>query len=142
MIRVYEIAPMGAPRQSRKDAWAPSPAVLRYRAYRDEIRLRIKECDLPDEFFHVVFLVKMPKTWPKRKKNQLHLTRHMAKPDKDNLEKGLFDSVFRNKEDAHIWNSTSTKLWAHEGMIAISDRFLDFTGQFLPFDFEEAVRRG
>ena len=135
-ISVFAIPPTAAPRQSRRDRWAPSKAVLEYRAFRDEVGLKIKE--LPDDFFHAVFLIEMPKSWPDRKKNEMAGEPHTTTPDKDNLEKALIDAVYRGRSDAHVWNTASTKLWAYHGAILIADDYLPFFE--LPVDLAELVR--
>ena len=135
-ISVFAIPPTAAPRQSRRDRWAPSKAVLEYRAFRDEVALKIKE--LPDDFFHAVFLIEMPKSWPERKKKQMSGEPHTTTPDKDNLEKALIDAVYRGRSDAHVWNTASTKLWAYHGAILIADDYLPFFE--LPVDLAELVR--
>jgi Holliday junction resolvase RusA-like endonuclease len=135
-IQVVAIDPTPAPRQSRRDRWRPSPSVARYRAYRDEIALTIRE--LPADFFHVVFLLPMPRSWSDRKKSELAGWPHTGTPDKDNLEKGLIDAVYRNRDDSHVWNTASTKLWAYQGAIVISDDFLPIFE--LPVDLAELVR--
>lgn len=122
MIRVFAITPTPAPRQKRSDLWKPTPSVKRYRAFRDEVALKIKE--LPPDFFHAVFLLPMPASWPKTKKRDWVGRPHRGKPDKDNLEKGLIDAVYRDRDDAHVWNSASIKIWSYDGAILISDEFL------------------
>ena len=123
MILVYPVTPAPAPRQTRSDIWNPSGQVVRYRAFRDEINLRIK--DLPKGFYHVVFIIPMPKSWSKKKRREMTGKPHKSKPDKDNLEKALVDAVFRGRDDAHVWNSASSKLWGYSGSIIISDCFLN-----------------
>jgi Holliday junction resolvase RusA-like endonuclease len=135
-IRVFDIPPTPAPRQSRRDAWAPSKAVLRYRAFRDEVALKIKE--LPEDFFHVVFLIPVPASWSQKKKLEHIGTPHTGKPDKDNLEKALVDAVYRNRDDGHVWNTASTKLWSGYPAIIIADDYLPFYE--IPVDLGELVR--
>ena len=123
MIRIFDIAPTPAPRQNKRDTFKPSPSVLRYRAFRDEVALKIK-VPPPLEFYHVVFLLAMPASWSHLKKRQHVGKPHLVKPDKDNLEKALIDALYRNADDAHVWNSASTKLWAYDGTIVISDQLI------------------
>jgi len=135
-IQAFDITPTPAPRQSRRDKWAPSKAVQVYRAFRDEVAWKIRT--LPEDFFHVVFLLPMPASWSDRKKSEHVGTPHRGKPDKDNLEKALVDAIFRNADDAHVWNTASTKLWAYQGAILISDDPIPFLE--LPVDLAELVR--
>ncbi len=127
MVYVYPINPVPAPRQVGRDAWKPSPPVLRYRAFRDECTLR--GVKIPLEFHHAIFVLSMPATWSATKKALNEGRRHQSKPDRDNLEKALLDACCPS--DAHIWNGQTTKLWGRRGMIIVSDRAL---GIVEPFD--------
>jgi Holliday junction resolvase RusA-like endonuclease len=135
-IRIYPITPSPYVRQTRADKWKKRPSVLKYRAFRDEVALHIKE--LPADFFHVVFLIPVPMSWSEKKKAKMIGRPHLGTPDKDNLEKGLFDAVYRFGDDGHIWNSSSTKLWAGIGAIIIADDYLPFFE--IPVDLAELVR--
>lgn len=135
-IQVFDIAPSPYVRQSQADKWRKRPSVLKYRAFRDEVALRIKE--LPEDFFHVVFLIQVPASWSEKKKRD-HIGRpHLGKPDKDNLEKGLLDAIYRGRDDAHVWNTASTKLWSGYPAIIIADDYLPFYE--IPVDLAELVR--
>jgi len=120
MVYVYPINPCPAPRQVGRDAWNPSPPVLRYRAFRDECTLR--GVAIPLEFHHAIFVLQMPATWSARKRAEHEGRRHQSKPDRDNLEKALLDACCPS--DAHIWNGQTTKLWGARGLIIVSDRAL------------------
>lgn len=122
----YPITPTAAPRQVKKDAWRPSPAVERYRTFRDDVGWR--KVQLPVGFFHVVFFMPMPKSWSETRKARFAFRPHERTPDKDNLEKALVDAVYRGRSDAHVWHSASTKLWSFEAAILISDRFIQALG--------------
>ncbi len=135
-LQVIGVTPRPAPRQSQRDKWKPSKAVLEYRAFRDEIGYKLKE--LPADFFHAVFLLPMPRSWSEKKKSENAGWPHLPKPDKDNLEKGLIDAVYRNRDDSHVWNTASTKLWAYHGAILISTDFIPIFE--LPVDLAELVR--
>lgn len=135
-LQVIDVSPRAAPRQSRRDKWKPSKAVIEYRAFRDAIGYKINE--LPADFFHVVFLLPMPRSWSQRQRNETAGWPHQGTPDKDNLEKALIDAVYRNRDDSHVWNTASTKLWAYHGAILIADDYLPFLE--LPVDLAELVR--
>lgn len=135
-IQVFDIIPSPYVRQTRADKWKKRAVVLKYRAFRDEVAIRIRE--LPEDFFHVVFLLPMPASWSEKKKREHVGHPHTGKPDKDNLEKGLLDAIFRGRDDAHIWNTASTKLWSYHGAILIADDYLAFLE--IPVDLAELVR--
>lgn len=125
MIRIYPIDCMGAPRQVQKDKWRPSPQVQRYRAFKDE--LRIKGLQIPEPFHHMVFVQAMPASWGKSQRLAHEGMPHRQKPDRDNLEKAVLDTYFG--EDAHIWNGATTKIWGKVGVLLVSDRWIRFTGE-------------
>lgn len=116
---------MGAVRQGRGDRWRPSPAVLRYRAYRDE--LKIKGVTLPaGAFAHMVFVLPMSPSWSAKKRAAMEGFPHLYKPDRDNLEKAVLDALL--DDDAHIWNGSTSKFWGRQGLLLISDGPIWFSG--------------
>lgn len=116
-MMVYPIVPVPAPRQVNSDKWRPTARVLRYRAFRDEVRLR-KVC-IPESGFHVVFTLPMPQSWSQKKKREMDGRPHKQKPDVDNLVKALLDAIYG--DDSHVWDGRMTKVWGQQGQIAISD---------------------
>lgn len=122
MIRLYPVTPSPAPRQVQKDRWRPSPRVLRYRAYRDE--LTMKGLRIPEPFHHIVFVLPMFETWSAKKKAEHEGRPHQQTPDRDNLEKAVLDTAYG--EDCHIWHGATTKLWGRRGVLLVSDTFIHF----------------
>ena len=60
----------------------------------------------------------MPKSWSRKKREQLDGQPHLQKPDLDNLAKALLDAFYRDRDDAHVWRfSAIEKRWAEEGCI-------------------------
>lgn len=88
---------------------------MRYRAFADEVRLL--GITLPDHGWHVTFVLPMPKSWSKRKREAMDGRPHQQTPDKDNLEKALLDALFQ--DDCHIWDGRVTKRWGEQGQIII-----------------------
>ncbi|WP_372809350.1 RusA family crossover junction endodeoxyribonuclease [Litorivivens sp.] len=111
----YPITPMGKPRMTRSDKWKQRPAVMRYRSFKDEVRLH--GLTVPESGAHIMFVLPMPKSWSKKRKAEMNGKPHQSKPDIDNLTKALFDAIF--EDDAHIWDHRSTKVWGDEGAIFI-----------------------
>jgi Holliday junction resolvase RusA-like endonuclease len=118
MIKAYNIKPTSEPRQSRRDKFNPTLAVQRYRAFRDECRL--KGVSVSDTYYHVIFFIKVSGSWSNKKKKDHFFTPHKFKPDKDNLEKALLDAVFP-EDDSHIFDGRVSKFWAPENMIVVSE---------------------
>lgn len=114
-MKSYDITPVAKPRMTRRDKWEKRSAVLRYRAFADEVRLKIKSIPVP---YHVVFVIPMPKSWTAKRKNEMAGQPHEQKPDKDNLEKALLDALF--PDDSGVWDGRVTKLWGEAGRICVS----------------------
>ena len=113
-VVVYPITPVPKPRMTRRDRWAKRPCVLRYWAFKDEVRLRGVTLPIP---YHVTFVLPMPASWPASKRAALNGTPHMCPPDKDNLEKGLLDALFKN--DAAVHDGRVSKVWGERGEIRV-----------------------
>ena len=115
-FKVYPITPMGAPRMTRADAWRVPvrDCVARYRAFKDEVRLRAVSLENGDR---VVFVLPMPVSWSKKKKAEMCGKPHQQKYDLDNLCKALMDALFQ--DDSHIWKLSIEKIWGYTGEIRI-----------------------
>lgn len=112
----YDITPVGKPRMTHRDRRGDKrPAVAKYHAFKDEVRL--KKVKLAYWGEHYIFSIPMPKSWSKTKKMMHYGTPHMQTPDTDNLVKALLDAVF--DDDSKVWDFRATKLWAYEGEIEV-----------------------
>lgn len=109
--------PVAKPRMTQRDKWMKRPCVLRYRAYRDELRLRIPN-DVDLNGAALCFGIPMPKSWSKKKRKEMCGRPHQQKPDLDNLLKGLLDALYINDETVHRL-SDLRKVWANEGFVRI-----------------------
>ena len=116
-MQIYPIVPMGKPRMTRADKWKKRPEVMRYRAFCDEVRLR--GVVLPESGAHITFVLPMPASWSKKKRQQHNGQPHQAKPDCDNMLKALMDALY--EDDAHIWDCRITKVWGEFGQIIIRE---------------------
>jgi Holliday junction resolvase RusA-like endonuclease len=104
--KVYPIAPVPKPRMTQRDKWKKRPCVLRYRAFKDKVR--VYRVTLPQPC-RVVFWLPMPRSWTDTEKRAHDGQPHQQKPDLDNLLKALGDAVHSN--DAHLWNIQAEKRW-------------------------------
>ena len=111
---IYDITPIPKPRQTRSDKWKKRPCVLRYRAFSDECRLKIKS--LPGSF-HVTFIIPMPNSWSKKAKICNDHTLHLHRGDADNYLKSLLDALC--DDDSYIADVRVTKVWGYKGAIKI-----------------------
>ena len=113
---VYNIVPNTKPRMTRSDKWKQRPCVMKYRAFKDEVRLN--KVELP-ESYHVVFVMPMPGSWSKKKRATMDNQPHKQTPDKDNMEKALLDAIYG--DDSHKWDGRVTKVWGKVGQIIVME---------------------
>lgn len=113
LMQWYDIAPMGKPRETQSDKWNKRPVVLRFRAFRDFIRLKTT-IDVPKHGLWIVFNMEIPKS---RRKEGLAGKPHDQKPDLDNCVKALKDSLW--DEDRDVWDYHVTKYWSEKPSIEI-----------------------
>jgi len=97
------------------DKWKKRPSVLRYRAFRDEVKL--KGVKLYESGMHITFVMPMANSWSEKKKAAHDGMPHRQKPDFDNLAKALFDAVY--EDDSHIHDVRISKVWGRSGKIII-----------------------
>lgn len=112
---------MGAPRMTRADAWKKRPVVLRYWEFKDELRRQAAEARFvfPNAGAYIVFHIPMPASWSKKERDRMRGMPHQSKPDGDNLEKALLDTLL--EEDCRVWHIAGReKRWADEGCIEIT----------------------
>ena len=113
---------------TRRDKWKQRPCVMKYYAFKDQVREAGLE--LPESGYHIIFCIPMTKSWSEIKKNKMRFTPHRQTPDKDNLEKALLDSLF--KDDSHIWDGRVSKVWSNRGaIIVITGLDILYIGDFL-----------
>ncbi|MDP9364397.1 MAG: RusA family crossover junction endodeoxyribonuclease [Chloroflexota bacterium] len=124
---VLDVAPVAKPRMTQRDRWAERPAVLRYRAYCDELRAKAGEAGYGvGGVLRVRFALPMPASWSRAKRTRHDGAPHRGKPDVDNLCKGLMDCLL--KDDAGVWRLEAEKVWAERGAIAVWQGDGDGTG--------------
>ena len=110
----YPIEPVAKPRMTQRDKWKKRPCVLRYRAFKDQCRVRRVKLPQP---CRVVFHMPMPRSWTESERSAFDGLPHTQRPDLDNLVKALGDAVC--KEDSHLWSIRAEKRWAYHGAIEI-----------------------
>ena len=114
---ILNVAPCSKPRMTQRDRWKKRQCVVDFFAFRDRIKQELKKKDaslILDPPFNwdeldIVFLVPMPKSWSKKKKDLMAGKPMQQRPDIDNYLKGLFDAT--HEEDSSIWKVTASKIW-------------------------------
>ena len=111
----YDICPVPKPRQTQADKWQKRPAVLRYRAFADECRL--KKVVVPPTGAWVLFSMPVPKRIAEADKQARLGQPHRQRPDIDNLLKALLDALYH--DDSGVSDIRATKVWAENGSITV-----------------------
>jgi Holliday junction resolvase RusA-like endonuclease len=114
------IEPMGAPRMTQADKWKQRPCVMRYRAFKDQVRLavgnRVQDAVIADFSWKAFF--EPPPSWSKKKRAAAMGTQHRSKPDRDNIDKALLDALF--EDDKGIAAGRIEKLWGEPARIELT----------------------
>ncbi len=102
---------------TQADKWKKRPSVLRYRAFADELRLKLRR-DFDFNSCQVEFIIPMPKSWKADKKAKMCAQPHTQTPDLDNLLKALLDA--HTDDDSGIHTISVRKCWGYKGNIIIT----------------------
>ena len=111
---IIEIDPIAKPRMTQRDKWAKRDCVLKYYAFKDELKLQVPNKFRPEKVV-LVFNMPMPKSWSDKKKEKMCCKPHQVKPDIDNLIKGFLDALY--EKDQVVYDVKAAKFWAREGFI-------------------------
>lgn len=116
---IARVVPVGKPRMTQRDKWKKRPAVMRYRAFADQLRLcanaagftreRLKDVAVLDW----VAYLPMPASWSSKKREAMRGQPHRQKPDRDNLDKAILDSLF--DDDCGVYAGRLVKRWDDGG---------------------------
>jgi len=98
---------------TQRDSWKKRPVVLRYWAYRDQLREQAKKMffEVPAAGIHLVFRLPVPKSYSKKLRATLLGHPCQEKPDVDNLMKAFLDALC--EDDAYVWDARVSKIY-HE----------------------------
>jgi Holliday junction resolvase RusA-like endonuclease len=106
---------------TQRDVWKKRPAVVRYRAFCDDIRAYAAQLgfEFPACGAEVVFHIPMPVSWSKKKRREMEGKPHQQKPDLDNCLKALKDALL--EDDSVVWHLSSLeKRWSTDGRIVVT----------------------
>ena len=111
------ITPCPSPRMNQNTD-RKKPPIQRYFSFREKLQALIKPSEICWEPLSIQFMIPMPSSWSKKKKQQMYLQKHLPKPDLDNLIKAFKDSLL--KEDSKVWcYGAMNKVWSYEGRIIV-----------------------
>ena len=101
--------PVGKPRMTQRDKWAERPAVVKYRAWADRARATAPSIILEPKDVSWTAYFDLPASYSKKKRAALAGQPHRLKPDRDNMDKAVLDSLFA--QDCTVSDGTLRKRW-------------------------------
>ena len=117
---MYELVinPRPKPRMTRADKWKKRPVVVKYFDFCNKLRAMCTKLDYrPGDKVSLIFYIPMPKSWSKKKREEMLGKPHKQKPDIDNLCKAFLDALL--EEDSFVFSLTAEKYWSSQGSIVI-----------------------
>lgn len=114
----------GKPRMTQRDKWAKRPCVVRYRAWADLCRLMAGKLPPADRVtgLHWTAFYAPPKSWSKAKREAAIGRLHRGKPDRDNVDKAVLDSLFPAGDSA-IAAGMIAKRWGEPARLEVVIEF-------------------
>jgi Holliday junction resolvase RusA-like endonuclease len=116
------IEPMGKPRMTQRDKWFKRKSVTRYWSYAAKLRSEFPNpiVDPVEVSWKAYFSI--PKSWSKKKRAEHAGKPHRSKPDRDNVDKGILDALW--KDDSRIAKGRLEKFW-DDGLGARIELFVE-----------------
>lgn len=118
---VWVVDPIGKPRMTRRDKWLQPPRkpVRQYFEFKNGVQLYA----LRDNYtvtvpLSLTFVIPMPASWSKKKREQMNGQPHESTPDLDNMIKAFKDALCDRDEHVHTYGSMK-KIWGEQGQIII-----------------------
>lgn len=115
-----KVKPIGAVRLVHSDKWRKRPVAVKYFQYKEELKWKALNYVVKNELY-LLFLLPIPESWTKKKKNELVYTKHQQRPDTDNLVKAVKDALM--KEDSTVYLECAFKFWGPHGKILFFECF-------------------
>tara|TARA_R110000737_G_scaffold315552_1_gene325584 strand:- start:39 stop:536 length:498 start_codon:yes stop_codon:yes gene_type:complete len=113
------IIPVAKPRMTQSDKWKKRPATDKYWKYKKELNTLCYICRwTPKEVLDIRFIIPMPISWSKKKKEKYDGQPHKQRPDLDNLVKAFKDALLIEDSHVHTYGNI-TKKWGRKGQIIV-----------------------
>ena len=131
---VWDIDPIPKPRMTQRDKWLKPmrKPVRQYFFYKTAlISLSIKHKYVLTNPLSIIFVIVMPKSWSKKKRERMNFQPHESKPDLDNLLKGFKDALCENDSFVHTYDQIK-KVWGDRGQIIIRNNYGEINNGQIP----------
>jgi len=113
------ITPVAKPRMTQSDKWKKRPPVVKYWKFKDNLKLLCHLCrwEIREEL-DITFVIPMPISWSKKKKEKYDNQPHKQTPDLDNLVKAFKDALLEQDSAVHTYENIK-KVWGRKGQIIL-----------------------
>jgi len=119
-VFVYDGKPVAKPRMVRSDKYKKRPVVMNYWAFKNKIQLQAKQQGFKvNNAYKVTFVMPMPESLSKAKKDEYNGNPHQVRPDLDNMLKAVNDCLL--EEDSAVYYTVAKKIWGKHGKIIIEN---------------------
>jgi len=116
---IFPVSPFPKPRMTQRDRWKKRPVVVKYHIYKDSMNHYANEYNYcVDNVLSLTFIIPFPKSYSKKKKQELRGKPHILRPDLDNLLKAFKDALCKEDSYVHTYE-TIKKIWGDEGQIVV-----------------------
>lgn len=109
------LEPVPKPRMTQRDKWAKRPAVVRYYAFCDSLRVLYTK-EVPP-VLALRFNITMPRSWSQKKRLEMEGKPHQQRPDIDNLIKAFLDALC--EDDSYVYSIKGEKYWSLQGSLEV-----------------------
>lgn len=115
-VYTFNVEPNTKPRMTRSDKWKQRPCVMKYRLFKDKLKLEAKRLGYKvGGRFEINFDMPMPESWSKKEKSLMIYQPHTQAPDLDNMIKAFLDALC--DDDSFVHTVNASKKWHTVGQI-------------------------
>src|ERR1700743_2139947 len=124
-ILFIAVPPCSAPRMTRRDAIFINPnhedpkkrqraPVTKYFAFKTAFKNEADRMNVKlTEVLNICFIIPMPQSWSKNKRDKMRYEPHKQRPDRDNYLKAVQDAF--GGDDGFVWDGRTLKIWGETG---------------------------
>ena len=122
--------PMGKPRMTRRDKWHKRECATRYWEFAERLRAAAGTVPPVETVIDLSWTATFepPVSWSKKRRVAAMNELHRSKPDRDNIDKAVLDSLYPGGDSA-IAQGTLIKVWGWEASLEVVIRFISSGGQ-------------
>lgn len=111
--------PVAKPRMTQSDKWKKRKATEKYWKFKKDLQILCYVASWkPKEDLDVTFVIPMPLSWSRVKREKMDGQPHTSRPDLDNLIKAFKDALLEEDSHVHTYQNMK-KIWGKKGQIIL-----------------------